>query len=352
VAKLQHSGTGGLVWRKRPEAADLHWQMLCHARLAHALAAVEVPGRDALVFCVTQDAKLWCRELGKGEGPWTTVASGCGATTLAAVCVPDAGPMLYATTADNVVYTRPAVVEQAYWQPAGDAVGVVALAALDVPGEGPKLYCATGDGLLYQREAVGPKTAWELIGDAGQVSGLTAMNLPGEGPHLFCATTGDLLYRRSLLTPGVGWEQVGQAVNVVAMAAIRDQLLCVTTGARTLLPPLPHQVFLPVRKKVAITAAARSEEPRRITIRDEFGNCVGSWVGEKAWQVEPAPYFAEQGSTPGVVVIEVLTERQFEGDPAWYGMRCTVRHQRGGAGTPEELTVAGEDCSVKFSWSK
>jgi hypothetical protein len=352
VAKLQHSGTQGLVWLKKPDAREVHWKMLCHARLATALAAVEGPEGDGRIFCVTNDAKLWCRELGAGEGPWTTVATGCGATTLAAVQVPDAGPMLYATTADNLVYARPAIPGQAYWQQVGDAVGVVALAALEAPGEGPKLYCATADSLLYQRDAVGPKTSWELIGDAAQVSGLAAVNLPDEGPHLFCATTSDLLYRRSLQTPGAAWEPVGQAVNVVALAAVRGQLLCVTTGARTLLPPLPHHVFLPVRKKVAITAAARSQEPRRITIRDEFGNCLGSWVGERDWQVEPHPYFAEQGSTPGVVVLEVLTERQYEGDPAWYGMRCTVSHQRGGPGSPEELTVAGEDCSVKFSWSK
>jgi hypothetical protein len=129
-------------------------------------------------------------------------------------------------------------------------------------------------------------------------------------------------------------------------------LLCLTTGARALLAPLPHHVFLPVRKRVDITVSARSEEPRRITITDEFGNRVGAWVGENAWDIEPIPYFAHQGSTPGVVVLEVLYERQFEDDPTWYGMRCTVSHQRGGPGTPEELTVAVEDCAVKFRWSR
>jgi len=352
VAKLRNSGIHGLVWEKKPDAGTIHWTNIGQARSALALAAVDVPGAGTLLFCVTRDANLWCRDLAARKAPWKVVASGCGATTLAAVNVPGSGPKLFCTTANHQVYVRDAVPGPAPWHCVGDAVGVIALAALEVSGEGPMLYCATDHNLLYRRDAADPNTCWKVVGDVACVAGLAALDVPGEGPQLFCATTNHLLYRRPACTADTAWEQVGRAVNVVAMAAASDRLLCLTTGERAHLDPVPHQVFLPVRKKVDITASVRSQEPRRITITDEFGNRVGAWAGESAWDIEPTPYFAEHGSTPGVVVLEVLYERQQEEDPNWSGMRCTVRHRRGGPGTPEELTVAAEDSWVKFRWSR
>jgi hypothetical protein len=350
VPKPHSSGANGLIWEKKPDPAEVHWANIGHARTAVALAALDVPGEGARVFCVTRDAKLWCRDLNAQHTSWQAIATGCGATNLAAVIVPGSGPKLFCTTADNLVYVRAAVPTPAPWHCVGDALGVIALTALEMPGEGPKLYCATDHNLLYRRDAVGSQASWEVVGDAACVSGLAALDVPGQGPQLLCATTHHLLYRRSALAADTAWEQVGRAVNVVAMAAASQRLLCLTTGE--LLSPLPHQVFLPVRKKVDITGNVRSEEPRRITITDEFGNRVGAWGGENTWDIEPTPYFAEQGSTPGVVVLEVLCERQYDGDPTWYGMRCMVSHQRGGSRNPEELTVAAEDCKVNFRWSR
>jgi len=353
LVKLLNSGPSGLIWEKKPDPSEVHWVNIGHARTAVALAAVDVPGQNAQIFCVTRDAKLWCRDLTARGGRWQTVATGCGATHMAAVNVPNCGPKLFCATADHLMYARDAVATPAPWHYVCDALGVVALTALDIPGEGAKLYCATDQNLLYRRDvAAGPSTPWEVVGDAARVGGLAALDIPGEGPQLFCGTTDHLLYRRPAAATDATWEHVGRALNVVAMAAASNRLLCLTTGERALLAPLPHQVFLPVRKPLEITGKVCSEEARRIAIRDEFGNSVGSWVGENAWDIEPTAYFAEQGSTPGVVVLEVLCERQYDGDPTWYGMRCAVRHRRGGPGTPEELTVATEDCWVKFRWSR
>jgi hypothetical protein len=184
------------------------------------------------------------------------------------------------------------------------------------------------------------------------VRGLTAMSLPGAGPQLFCATRDYRLYRRDARTPDASWQRVGGAQDVVAMAALKDRLLCITRGEEAKFPLVPHHVFLPVRKDVRLTASIRAEEPRRITVTDGFGSCLGCWAGAGEQRLGETAFRADQGTTPGVLVVEVLWERQYEGDPAWYGSQCRVSHRRGGPGVPEELTVAGDDCWVTFRWSR
>jgi hypothetical protein len=352
VAKPRSSGGNGLLWAKKPAVDEIHWANIGHARRAVALAGLDIPGEGARLFCATWEGTLWCRDLAVREAPWRPVAKGCGATALAAVHVPEEGPKLFCATHENLIYARDAVAADAPWQRVGEAGGVVALTALDVPGDGAKLYCVTDDDLLYRRDATCQEAPWQLLGEAAGVGGLAALDVPDEGPQLFCATREDRLYRRDARQPDVGWEHIGRAVNVIAMAGADEQLFCVTPGEDVKLASVPHQVFLPVRKKVQISACVRSEEPRRITVMDEFGNCLGCWAGEGDQEIGTSPLWAEQGSTPGVLVVEVTCERQYEGDPAWYGSRCTVSHRRGGPGTPEELAVAGEDCWVTFRWMR
>jgi hypothetical protein len=353
VATRRHSGKSGAVWERSLDATDGAWTNIGHALTAVALAALERPGESALLFCVTTDGRLWCRERGSAETSWKTIALGCGARTLAAVQVPGAGAKLFCTTADQLLYVRDAVTTEAAWHCLGDALGVTALAALAIPDEGAALYCATDHQVVYRRDAAaGPNTPWKAIAEAALVCGLAAASVPGEGPQLFCATTDRVLYRRSLNMTGVAWNPVGKVPFVLALAAADGRLLLLTPGEREIITPIPHQIFLPVRKHVDITAHVGTAEPRRITITDEFGKRLAGWVSEKALDSDPTRYFAEHGSTPGAVAVDVLYERQYDGDPDWYGMRCKVRHQRGAPGTPEELTVGADDIWVKFRWSR
>jgi hypothetical protein len=351
VAKPRNSGGNGLLWEKKPDPHEIHWAHIGHARRGVALAAIDIPREGARLFCATADGTLWCRNLARREERWQAVAQGCGATSLTAVTVPGAGPKLFASR-DNLVYVRDATPEEAPWHLFGEAGGVIALAALNLPGAGARLFCVTRDNLLYRRDAAIPDAAWQMLGEAADVCGLAALQVPGEGPQLFCATSDHRLYRRDAATPGLGWTHIGRALNVVAMTAASQRLLCLTPGEEIKLKPLPHQIFLPVRKQVQITVGVSSEEARRLTVVDEFGNCHGCWAGAGEQLLGATHFRAEQGSTPGVVVMEVLCERQHKGDPAWYGSRCTVNHHRGGPQTPEELIVAGEDCWVKFQWQR
>jgi hypothetical protein len=353
VRKRCHSGRNGAVWEKKLDAIDAPWTNIGHALTAVALAALDLPGQSSLLFCVTNDGTLWSRELAAHGASWRIIATGCGATTLAPVNVPGAGPKLFCTTTDQLLYVRDAVLGAAPWHCLGDALGVTALAALEMSGEGAALYCATDHQALYRRDAAaGPNTPWKAIGQADQVCGLAALAVQGMGAQLFCATTHRVLYRRPVGTVDAEWVPFGKVPSVLSMAAADGRLLILTPGERDLLAPIPHQVFLPVRKQVDITAQVAAPEPRRITITDEFGNRVAGWESEKTLDIAPTPFFAEHGSTPGVVVLEVLYERRYDGDPDWYGMRCQVRHRRGDPGASEELTVAAEDAWVKFRWSR
>jgi hypothetical protein len=352
VAKPRSSGVNGLVWEKKPDPEAVHWAQLGQARSAVALAALDVPGQGAQLFCSSWDGVLWCRDLTVREAPWRHLTTGCGATSLAAVNVPGEGPKLFGATRDNQIYCRHGVTADAPWRPDGEAGGVVALAALVLPGDGAKLYCVTEDNVLYQRDAVGPDAPWQILGEAADVNGMTALDVPGQGPQLFCATKDDRLYRRDPRKVGIGWERIGKARNVIALAAAKDRLYCLTPGPVVKLDPLPHQVYLPILKQVQITACVRAEVPQRITLTDEFGNCLGSWAGVGDRQIGARPFRATQGSTPGVLVVHVLCERQFDGDPNWYGIRCTVSHKRGAPGTSEEMIVSAEDCWVSFRWSR
>ena len=349
MAKPRSSGGNGLLWEKKPDPETIHWANIGHARSAVTLAALDVPGEGAQLFCSSWDGTLWRRDLAVREAPWRPIATGCGATTLAAVNVPGEGPKLFGATQDNLIYSRDAVAADAPWLLVGEAGGVVALAALDLPGDGARLYCVTEDSLLFEREATasGP---WQVIGDAAGATGLAALDVPGEGPQLFCATRDDRLYRRDARKQGGCWEPIGKARNVIAMAAAGDRLVCLTPGEEFKLTPLPHQVYLPVLKQVQIAAWVRADSPRRITVTDEFGNCLGSWAGVGERQIGALAFRVEQGSTPGVLVVNVMCERQYDGDPNWYGSRCTVSHKRGKPGTPEEMTVTAEDCWVSFRW--
>ncbi len=353
MGKRRHSGMQGTVCEKKLDAADATWTNIGHALTAVALTALEVPGESTRLFCVTNDGTLWRRDLAAHGAAWQVVATGCGATTLAAVQVPGQGPKLFCTTADQLLYVRDAVPGEAPWHCLGDALGVTALAALAVPGESATLFCATDHQILYRREAAaGPDTPWKAMGEAAQVCGLAALDVPGMGPQLFCATIHKVLYRRLLTTADAAWEPADNTPAVLSMAGADGRLIILTPGQRDVLTPIPHQIFLPVRKPVDIFAHVGAEEPRRITITDEFGHRVARWVSEKTIDMEPTAYFAEHGSTPGVVVLEVLYERQFDGDPDWYGMRCSVRHQRGGPRACDELTVAADDTWVKFRWAR
>jgi hypothetical protein len=352
VRKRRHSGMQGAVWEKKLDAADMPWTNIGHALTAVALTALDVPGQKAQLFCVTSDGKLWWRDLAVNGTTWRVVATGCGATTLAAVNVPGQGQKLFCTTADQLLYARDAVPADVPWHCLGDALGVTALAALGDPGEGAALYCATDHQVLYRRDAAaGPDTPWKAAGEAADVCGLAALVVPETRPQLYCATRHKVLYRRPA-SADAAWEPLGNTPLVLSMTGAAGRLFILTPGERDVLAPIPHHVFLPVRKQVNISAHVGAQEPRRITITDEFGLRVAGWVSDKAIDIAPTPYFAEHGSTPGVVVLEVLYERQFEGDPDWYGMRCKVHHQRGGPGTYEELTIAADDTWVKFRWPR
>jgi hypothetical protein len=352
MATPRSSGGNGLLWEKKLDPGEMYWARIGHAQRAVALAALDLPGGGGRLFCATWDNTLWCRDLAGSDAPWRPLGGVRGAAALAAVNVPGAGPQLFCATRDNWVYRRDALAQDAPWQPAGEAADVVALAALELPGEGAKLICATGDGLLYQRDAAAAAATWQYVYGAEGVRGLAAADLPGAGPQLFCATRDNRLFRRGVASQAAGWERVGGAQDVIAMAAVKDRLLCVTLGEEAKLPPVPHQVFLPVRKPVQLTAGVRSEEARRVTVTDGFGTCLGCWAGAGDQRLGETEFCADQGTTPGVLVVEVLWERQYGGDPTWYGSRCTVSHRRGGRGAPEELTVAGDDCWVTFRWSR
>src|SRR5262249_61612233 len=87
----------------------------------------------------------------------------------------------------------------------------------------------------------------------------------------------------------------------------------------------------------------RWEEARRVTVTDGFGTCLGCWAGAGEQRLGETEFCADQGTTPGVLVVEVLWERQYGGDPAWYGSRCTVSHRRGSRGAPGGRAVARRD---------
>src|SRR2546423_15181622 len=105
--------------------------------------------------------------------------------------------------------------------------------------------------------------------------------------------------------------------------------------------------------QVENTAGVCAEEPRRITVTDEFGNCLGRWAGQGDQRLGMAPFRADQGSTPGVLVAEVLCERQYDGDAAWYGSRCQGQPRTGAAGKPRGVTGPRGQYLVQFHlvWS-